>query len=882
MSISANEVRQKFVEFFEGRGHEHVASSSLVPHNDKSLLFVNAGMNQFKDVFTGRETRPYNRAVSVQRCLRAGGKHNDLDNVGFTPRHHTLFEMLGNFSFGDYFKADAIEFGWTFLTDTLGIDPARLVVTVFSGEGESAPEDTEAYALWTKFIPKDRIYKCAAKDNFWSMGDTGPCGPCSEIHIFNQGAAPGLAGTPGKGPEFEDDLYLELWNLVFMQYEKHNDGPMTALPKPSIDTGSGLERVAAVVGGFDSNYGSSLLAPLVDLGKALADGNDSKGESPYRVIADHARATAFLIADGVFPDKKDREYVLRRIMRRAIRHGSDLGLDEPFFHRVTAKVVEMFGEQNPALVARASTIEEVVKTEEEAFRRTLARGTRLLVGKLEGLQKGQALNPDTAADLYDTYGFPIDLTGIMVKEHGCTLDEAAAEAAVKTRQSGGADSQMGPHNTVAELYFQLQQAHGDSAFTGYGETAGTAKVVALVQAGESVASASAGSVEVVLDTTPMYAESGGQVGDTGTLSFEGGRVDVTDVKKPVGGLHVHIGTLTEGPLRVGDTVEVRVDEARRDAIRRNHSATHLLHLALREVLGDHVVQKGSLVDADKLRFDFSHRAPLTSEETARVEHRVNAMVVGNADSDTKEMTPDEAGEAGAIGLFGEKYGDRVRVVRIGGDSLELCGGTHVRRSGDIGLFAITSEGGIAQGVRRIEAVTGMNALAHVQSMREVLGSAMGHLHVGAADDLPGRIEKLQGDLKAKDRTIEQLNQKLATGGGGDETEVAEIAGIKLMARKVAVADGKALRGAADTLRDRLGSGVVVLGADTGGKATLLVAVTRDLTDRVHAGKLVGTLARHVDGRGGGRPDLAQAGGSNVGGLDAALDAASEALGAMLQ
>ena len=882
MTVSANEVRQKFVEFFADRGHTHVPSSSLVPHNDKSLLFVNAGMNQFKDVFTGRETRAYDRAVSVQRCLRAGGKHNDLDNVGFTPRHHTLFEMLGNFSFGDYFKAEAIEFGWQYLTDVLGIDPARLVVTVFSGEGEQAPEDTEAYELWTRFMPKDRIYKCAAKDNFWSMGDTGPCGPCSEIHIYNDGAAPGLAGTPGKGPEFEENAYLELWNLVFMQYEKHEDGPMTALPKPSIDTGSGLERVAAVVGGYDSNYGSSLLAPLVDLGKELADGNDSKGESPYRVIADHARATAFLIADGVFPDKKDREYVLRRIMRRAIRHGSDLGLDEPFFHRVTAKVVEMFGDQNPALVARASTIEEVVKTEEEAFRRTLARGTRLLFGRIEGMSKGDALEPDTAADLYDTYGFPIDLTGIMVAEQGFTLDEEAAEAAVKKRQGGGGGTDDKVHSTVGDVYFTLKEALGESGFSGYGATEGQGKVVALIKDGASVQSAAAGdAVEVILDTTPMYAESGGQVGDTGALGSGDARFEVSDVKKQLG-LHVHVGTLSGGSLKVGDAVSVQVDVTRRDAIRRNHSATHLLHLALREVLGDHVVQKGSLVDPDKLRFDFSHRAPLTDEETAKVEQRVNALVLGNADSNTQEMTPAEAGEAGAIGLFGEKYGDRVRVVRIGGDSLELCGGTHVHRAGDIGLFAITTEGGIAQGVRRVEAVTGMNAVAHVQSMRGVLQASMGQLHVGAADDLPGRIEKLQGDLKTKDRTIEQLNQKLATGGGGDEAEVVEVSGVKLMARKVAVADGKALRAAADTLRDRMGSGVVVLGADTGGKATLLVAVTKDLTDRVHAGKLVGGLAKHVEGRGGGRPDLAQAGGANVGGLDAALGAAADALGAMLQ
>ncbi|MBV1862641.1 MAG: alanine--tRNA ligase, partial [Nannocystaceae bacterium] len=752
-----------------------------------------------------------------------------------------------------------------------------------SGEGASAPEDTEAYEMWTRFLPKDRIYKAAAADNFWSMGDTGPCGPCSEIHIFGDGAAPGLAGTPGKGPEFEDGIYLELWNLVFMQYERHKDRPMSELPRPCIDTGSGLERVAAVVGGHDSNYGCSLLSPLVDLGKELAHGEDSKGEAPYRVIADHARASAFLIADGVFPDKKEREYVLRRIMRRAIRHGADLGLDEPFFHKVTAKVVEMFGEQNPALVARAATIEEVVKAEEESFRRTLARGTRLLTGRMAALSAGEALDPNTAADLYDTFGFPIDLTGIMVAEQGFTLDQDAAESAVKTRQSGGKLSQGGAHSTVADVYFALHEAHGDSSFTGYAATQGVGTIVALLKDGASVASVAAGdAVEVILDETPMYAESGGQVGDTGTLSGAGVRVEVTGVLKKVGGMHVHVGTVAQGSLSVGASLTAQVDVARRDAIRRNHSATHLLHLALREVLGDHVVQKGSLVDPDKLRFDFSHRAPLTPEETAKVEQRVNALVLRNTDSITEVMSPAEAGEAGAIGLFGDKYGDQVRVVRIGTDSLELCGGTHVGRSGDIGLFSVTSEGGIAQGVRRLEAVTGMTALRHVQSMRDIVRTSMGHLHAGASEELPGRIEKLQGELKARDRMLEQLNEKLATGGGAEEAEVSEVSGVKLMARKVEIADGKALRAAADTLRDRLGTGVVVLAADTGGKATILVAVTKDLTERVHAGKLVGALAQHVDGRGGGRPDFAQAGGPNVAGLDAALGAAPEALGAMLQ
>ena len=887
---TASEIRQRFVDFFSARGHTHVPSSSLVPKNDPTLLFVNAGMNQFKDVFTGREERPYSRAVTVQRCLRAGGKHNDLDNVGFTPRHQTLFEMLGNFSFGDYFKAEAIQWAWEFLVDDLGLPAERLVVTVFDGTGENAPPDDEAYELWKRFVPESRIYRCSAKDNFWAMGDTGPCGPCSEIHLYAGEHAPPDAGKPDKGPAYEDDKYLELWNLVFMQYEKLEGGQMKKLPKPSIDTGSGLERVAAAVAGLQSNYETDLLAPLVQEAKRLAAeatggaAPTGKGEAPYRVIADHARATAFLVADGVFPDKDGRAYVLRRIMRRAIRHGTEVGLDRPFFARVCAKVVEIFGEVYPILRDRARTIEEVVQTEEEAFRRTLDRGLKRLGDALQA-SSDPVFDPEVAADLYDTYGFPLDLTAVIVAEHERKLDEEAAREALKRRQgdTGGRGAELGQASAVADVYFSLHNLLGDTTFLGYETCAAQAEVKALVVGQHGVEHASAGTaVEVVLDQSPMYGESGGQVGDKGVLTAPGCKVRIEDVKKPVGGLIVHVGQVLEGTLEVGQSVSVQVDEERRDAIRRNHSATHLLHLALRTELGDHVLQKGSLVAPDRLRFDYSHNKPLSDEQRRRIEDRVNRWILHNVDSVTRELSTDEAKAEGAIGLFEAKYGEKVRVVRIGGESLELCGGTHVARAGDIGLFAIVSEGGIAQGVRRIEAVTGLGALAHLQGLRSVTETAMDQLHAPSPQELPRRLEKLHADLKTKDREITALQEKLATGGGGStDDEVAEVDGIKLLTRKVSVGDAKALRSAADTLRDRLRSGVVVLGAAADGKATLLVAVTKDLQSRVHAGQLVKALARHVDGKGGGRPDLAQAGGPNPAGIDAALQAAGAALSEMV-
>lgn len=886
--LRAHEIRTRFLQFFAGQGHAIVPSSSLVPANDPTLLFTNAGMVQFKDTFLGRDPRPYKRAVTAQRCIRAGGKHNDLDNVGFTDRHHTFFEMLGNFSFGDYFKKDAIRWGWQFLTEDLGIPAERLVVSVYSGEGEAAPGDEEAFELWTEYVPRGRIYRFPAKENFWAMGPTGPCGPCSEIHIFHGEAAPPDAGTPGRGPAYEDKRYTELWNLVFMQYEKLDDGTLVPLPKPSIDTGAGLERLASVIEGVGSNYRTSLLTPLVDLAKRLAGApahDLGPGESPFRVIADHARATAFLIADGVFPDREGRSYVLRRIMRRAIRYGDKVGLDQLFLHEVCKRVVEEFGEVCPGLAERAGTIDEVVRVEEEGFRRTLRRGLRRFDLAREELPAGATdFPPLVAAELYRTYGLPIDLTGILAREQGLALDEEATKEEVRLLHAGdGVQGSLGGERAIDNLYFRLKERlAGASTFTGYTEMSTHAKVLALAVGGVEVSAAREGDeVEFITDRTPFYGESGGQVGDTGLAEGDGVRVEIADTIKPTGDLHVHRGKVVRGVIEVGRTLTLSVDNARRAAIRRNHSATHLLHHALRAVLGAHVAQKGSLVAADRLRFDFSHTRPVTPEQRQQIERIVNEMVLANADTDTRLMDPTEAKSAGAIGLFEAKYGEVVRVVRIGDDSVELCGGTHVRRAGDIGLFAILTEVGIAQGVRRIEAVTGMNALAHLQHTTDVLGEVAAHLHASGSTDVPAKLGRLQADLRAREREIAELQRKLAVGGGGVVDEIAEVRGVKLLAKVVAVADPRALREAADTLRDRLGSGVVVLGAEKDGKASLLVAVTKDLGGRVHAGNLIAALAAHVGGRGGGRPDLAQAGGPNAGGLAAAIGAASAALAAQL-
>ncbi len=883
----AHAIRARFLAFFAERGHVVVPSSSLVPRNDPSLKFVNAGMVQFKNVFTGRETRDFVRATSSQRCLRAGGKHNDLDNVGFTPRHHTLFEMLGNFSFGDYFKAEAIEYAWEFLTKDLKIPAERLVVSVYNGKGETVPFDQEAHDLWKRYLPEDRIYACHAKENFWQMGDTGPCGPCSEIHIYNGAQAPGNAKRGGKfGPEFEDTLYTELWNLVFMQYEKREDGSMTPLPKPCVDTGAGLERLAAVVAGVDSNYKTELLKPFVDRAKSLAGvaGDQGEKESSFQVIADHARATAFLIADRVFPEKTDKEYVLRRIMRRAIRHGSEVGLDRLFFHEVCQEVVDRFGDVYPELRESAATIEDQVKTEERNFRRTLSQGIKRVTAILTDLDPKESVFPAAAAaDLYSTYGFPIDLTGVMVAEKGLTLDEAESQRIV---HQGSEQENAGKAGTVGDVYFEVQEClDSEPEFVGYDTETVLAKVIAIVAGGRSVercAADDSATIELVFDRTPFYAESGGQVGDSGTVSGRGLALRIVDTQKPAGRHFFHRAKLQRGSLVLGDSMMLQVDALRRAAIRRNHSATHLLHHALRAVLGDHVMQKGSLVTADRLRFDFSHGAPLSGAEKREVERRVNLEIMKNGRCGTREMSLAAAKHAGAIGLFDDKYGDRVRVVSIGGESVELCGGTHVGQTGEIGFFATLSEVGVAQGVRRLEAVTGEAALVRVQEMSEVLLQAEVALNARGLEDVIPRLEKLQKDLRVHAKAVEVLERKLVTGASDGGDLVLDVGGVRLMTRNVGQAGPKVMRAAADTLRDRLKSGVVVLACERDGKCTLLVAVTRDLTNRVHAGKLVSVLARHIDGRGGGRPDMAQAGGPKVSGIGPALAAAKDALRELLR
>jgi len=902
--MGAHEIRERFLKFFEERGHSRVASSSLIPQNDPTLLFVNAGMVQFKDTFLGRDDREYTRATSSQVCLRAGGKHNDLDNVGFTPRHQTMFEMLGNFSFGDYFKEDAIDYAWTFLTEVLGIPGDRLVVSVFSGEGEDAPWDSEAYELWKSRVPEGRIYKCQAKENFWQMGDTGPCGPCTEIHIYKGGQeAPLTAGQPGKGPEHEEDLYTEIWNLVFMQYDKQPDGTLEPLPKPCVDTGAGLERLSCVMAGVESNYGTELLKPLVDTAKELAGvSGPQPDEAPFQVIADHARATAFLMADGVTPGNGGRNYVLRRIMRRAIRFGETAGIHELFFHKVCLEFVERFKGPYPQLLTARAMIEAQVTAEETTFRRTLKKGLKHFEDALSELEEGATAFPVAAAGkLKDTHGFPIDLTGVMAREKGLTLDEDAVGAWIeKTQGKGSKGAVGGAGEGVSDSYFEIAGALPDAGeFLGYEhtETEGC-ELRAILKDGASVQSASTGdTVELVFDKTPFYAESGGQTFDTGLLCPLQPRTPspckvivvnkvvlgrIINCQKPTGGPHFHRTEVVTGELTVGERYSLFVDVVRRDAIRRNHSATHVLHHVLKEVLGEHVAQMGSLVEAERLRFDFSHSKPLTPQERQEIERRVAEHVLSNTDTRTREMSLDDARETGAIGLFGENYGAEVRVVDVGPKSSELCGGTHVRRAGDIGLFAITSATGIGGGTRRIEAVTGTGAIEHFHLLAETVGRASESLKAGDPHELLERIEKMQQQLKAQSKEIGDLKGKLAAGGSsGGEDEILDVEGVKLLAKRVATAEPKILREAADTLRTRLGSGVVVLAGEDDGKARLIVAVTKDLTKRVHAGKLVGSLASHVDGKGGGRPDLAQAGGPKVAGLDAVVSGAAEGLKAQL-
>jgi len=855
---SSADLRSQFLEFFRSRGHEVVPSSSLVPGDDPTLLFTNAGMVQFKDVFLGLEKRPYVRAASSQRCVRAGGKHNDLENVGYTARHHTFFEMLGNFSFGDYFKREAIRYAWEFLTGTLKLPSEKLWVTVFE-------EDDEAADIWLKEIGVDatRFSRIGAKDNFWQMGETGPCGPCTEI-FYDHG--PHIAGGPPGTPEADGDRYIEIWNLVFMQYNRAADGTLTPLPKPSVDTGMGLERLAAVMQGVHSNYDIDLFRHLIRAAAELADVKNTDNSS-LRVIADHIRSCAFLITDGVSPSNEGRGYVLRRIIRRAVRHGHGLGLNEPFFYKLVAPLVQEMGAAYPELARAQPQVERVLFREEERFRETLGEGMKILQQEMASIN-GRLIPGEVAFRLYDTYGFPVDLTQDYARERGLDVDMTGFEQAMEQqRERARAASQFG----VA--YASPTGVEGRTEFTGYEATRDRSEVVALYRGEESVSTLNAGEQgTVVLERTPFYAESGGQAGDRGALRTAEARFEVRDTKKLGGDVHGHVGELITGTLHIGDTVTAEVDEAARQATALNHSATHLLHAALRKVLGDHVTQKGSLVNAERLRFDFSHFAPMSREELQQVERLVNDQIRSNAAAETKLMAFDEARASGAMALFGEKYGDEVRVLRIGDFSTELCGGTHVRRAGDIGLFKVLYEAGVASGVRRIEALTGAAAVAAVEAQEEALGR-VASLVKGSRDDVEDKVQQLIERSRKLEKELEQLKGKLAISQGTDlASQAQEVGGVKVLAARLDGADSKALRDTVDQLKNKLGTAVVVLAAVSDGKVSLVAGVTADATQKVKAGELVNSVALQVGGKGGGRPDMAQAGGTDPAGLDAALAA----------
>ncbi len=855
------EIRKLFLDFFRDKGHEIVPSSSLVPGNDPTLLFTNAGMVQFKDVFQGLETRRYVRAASSQRCVRAGGKHNDLENVGYTARHHTFFEMLGNFSFGDYFKREAIQFAWEFLTDVLKLPPERLWVTVFE-------EDDEAADIWLKEIGVDagRFSRIGAKDNFWSMGDTGPCGPCTEIFYDHGAEVPG--GPPGT-PEEEGDRYIEIWNLVFMQYDRDASGTLNPLPKPSVDTGMGLERLAAILQGVHSNYEIDLFQNLIKAAATLIGCQDLESKS-LRVIADHIRACAFLVVDGVIPSNEGRGYVLRRIIRRAIRHGHQLGQRDAFFHKLVVPLAKEMGEAYPELVKAQAQVEKVLAQEEERFAETLDNGMKILDEAIAGL-KGKEIPGSTVFKLYDTYGFPVDLTADIARERGLSLDMAGFETEMEAqRDRARAASNFAVVDTGGI------DIDGSTDFTGYDCVNDRAQVTGLFHDGEKVDVLNAGEEGiVVLDHTPFYAESGGQVGDRGVIRFEGGVFRVMDTQKQGKAVIAHTGMMTQGQLHLGDTVDALVDQQRRDATRLNHSATHLMHAALRQVLGEHVQQKGSLVDPERLRFDFSHFQPVTPEELAQVEALVNAQIRANAAIETRVMPIEQAMEAGAMALFGEKYGDEVRVLSIGDFSVELCGGTHARRAGDIGLFKILSETGIASGVRRIEAVTGEEALNYVNETEKNLGEISG-LVKGNREDVTTRVSQMIERNRKLEKELDALKAKLASSQGGDlAAQAQDVGGIKVLAARLDGADAKVLRETVDQLKNKLGAAAVVLASVNGDRISLVAGVTRDESKRIKAGDLVNQVATQVGGKGGGRPDMAQAGGNQPENLDPALDSVAD-------
>ena len=865
--MSAADVRSAFLEFFRGQSHMIVPSSSLVPANDPTLLFTNAGMVQFKDVFLGKEQRDYLRAASAQRCVRAGGKHNDLENVGYTARHHTFFEMLGNFSFGDYFKREAIHLAWDFLIYTLRLDPARLWCTVYTSDDEAAD-------VWLKDIgiSPARFSRLGERSNFWAMGDTGPCGPCSEI-FFDHG--PGIPGGPPGSPDEEGDRYVEIWNLVFMQFDRATDGTLTPLPKPSVDTGMGLERITAVMQGVHSNYDIDLFRNLIRAAGKLA-GTSVLTSSSLRVIADHIRASTFLIVDGVLPSNEGRGYVLRRIIRRAIRHGYKLGIQQPFFYKLVRPLEQEMGVAYPELTRGRAHAERVLKQEEERFAQTLAKGMVLLETAIRNLRGAKVIDGDTVFKLYDTYGFPDDLTADVARERGLTIDHERFEVLMEEQR------QKSKEHSKFNVDLTSGTALERTLFRGYEGLSDSGNVVALLKKDAPVQSLEAGDEgEVVLDRTPFYAEAGGQVGDAGQLTASGARFMVTDTQRR-GAAHAHIGKVLEGRIAVGDSLEAEVNGARRQATALNHTATHLLHAALRKVLGTHVLQKGSLVAPDRLRFDFGHFQALTAAELEEIERLVNAQIRANLPAETKVMDYEGAVAEGAMALFGEKYDKDVRVLRLGDFSMELCGGTHVHRAGDIGLFKIIGESGVAAGVRRIEALTGEGALEYVEQNETLLKELAGLVR-GSREDIAAKVREQLKRTRQMEREIRTLQDRLASGKGRDlAASAVDVQGVKVVATKVDGADDGALRNAVDQLKQRLKSAVVVLATVQDAAKVLLVAgVTPDQTSRIQAGELAGAVAALVGGRGGGRADFAQAGGSKPEALDAALESVQEFVRARL-
>ncbi|ECG5025607.1 alanine--tRNA ligase [Salmonella enterica subsp. enterica serovar Newport] len=876
MSKSTAEIRQAFLDFFHSKGHQVVASSSLVPNNDPTLLFTNAGMNQFKDVFLGLDKRNYSRATTSQRCVRAGGKHNDLENVGYTARHHTFFEMLGNFSFGDYFKHDAIQFAWELLTgeNWFALPKGRLWVTVYE-------TDDEAYEIWEKEvgIPRERIIRIGdnkgapyASDNFWQMGDTGPCGPCTEI-FYDHGDH--IWGGPPGSPEEDGDRYIEIWNIVFMQFNRQADGTMEPLPKPSVDTGMGLERIAAVLQHVNSNYDIDLFRTLIEA-VAKVTGATDLGNKSLRVIADHIRSCAFLVADGVLPSNENRGYVLRRIIRRAVRHGNMLGAKETFFYKLVGPLIEVMGSAGEELKRQQAQVEQVLKTEEEQFARTLERGLALLDEELAKLQ-GDTLDGETAFRLYDTYGFPVDLTADVCRERNIKVDEAGFEAAMEEQRRRAREA-----SGFGADYNAMIRVDSASEFKGYDHLELNGKVTALFVDGKAVDAINAGQeAVVVLDQTPFYAESGGQVGDKGELKGAGFTFAVDDTQK-YGQAIGHLGKLSAGALKVGDAVQADVDEARRARIRLNHSATHLMHAALRQVLGTHVAQKGSLVSDKVLRFDFSHNEAMKPSEIRQVEDLVNAQIRRNLPIETNIMDLEAAKAKGAMALFGEKYDERVRVLSMGDFSTELCGGTHASRTGDIGLFRIISESGTAAGIRRIEAVTGEGAMATVHAQSDRLND-IAHLLKGDSQNLGDKVRAVLERTRQLEKELQQLKDQAAAQESANlSSKAVDLNGVKLLVSELAGIEPKMLRTMVDDLKNQLGSTVIVLATVVEGKVSLIAGVSKDVTDRVKAGELIGMVAQQVGGKGGGRPDMAQAGGTDAAALPAALASVQGWVSAKLQ